>query len=199
MVGCSLQRKRKREDSYNQNNGVHIHLEADHRALGQGDCRVWSARPLQNYDDGFPTAVYDGFNFLAGDFNTSLTQVVPQLKQRNLKVDTCSWHPWLYYTKHSNGIRLGIDSCAIFYVGGDVKCQMPLSVEDITSLAAKASEQSVGPIADRSRSQASGAVPGGPQSRQCKHLDSHAGNNVPGQIWSAYNHKKQIFKSLQTQ
>ena len=85
-----------------------------------------------------PSAVYDDWwnkfahlirdhkvKFLAGDFNMSLTQVVPQLKQSNLKVDTCIWYPWLYETKDSNGICLGMDSCAIFYVGGDVKCQMP--------------------------------------------------------------------------
>ena len=151
----------------------------------------------------FPTAAYDDWwnmlallirdhkvMFLAGAFNMSLTQVVPQLKQRNLKADTCSWYPWLYETKDSNGICLGMDSCAIYYVGGDVKCQMPWSFEDIPSLVEKASERSVGPIADRSRGQASGAVPGGPQSRQYKHLDSYAGNNVPGQIWSSYKSHK---------
>ena len=58
--------------------------------------------------------------------------------------------------------------------------KMPWSFGDVTSLVEKAFEQSVGPIADRSRGQASGGVPGGPQSRQFKHLDSYAGSSVPG-------------------
>ena len=90
----------------------------------------------------FPTAVYDDWwnklahlirdykvNFLAGDFNMSLTEVVRQLKKRGLRIDTCSWYPWLHGSKHKRNICLGIASCVVFYIGGDVKREMPWAFE----------------------------------------------------------------------
>ena len=74
-----------------------------------------------------------------------------------------------------------------------MECQVPWSFEDIVSLVEKASDRILG-TSCRPQSRPmpeGGAVPGGPQSRQYKHsLDAYAGNNVPGQIWSAYKSRK---------
>ena len=70
-------------------------------------------------------------NFLVGDFNMSLTQVVPQLRKRGLAIDTCSWYPWLHTDHSEGGYCLGMDSCAIFYIGGNVECQMPWNIDRI--------------------------------------------------------------------
>ena len=71
---------------------------------------------------------------LVGDFNESLAQVVPRLRERGLLVDCCSWYPFLHDTLHDQGIRLGMDSCAMFHIGGDVRISMPWGYSRIDRL-----------------------------------------------------------------
>ena len=112
-------------------------------------------------------------HFLVGDFNMSLTEVVPQLRARGLTIDTCSWYPWLHEEERIGGYCLGMDSCAIFYIGGDVQVEMPWDnrwVGDILTAAAR--------------------LPQEPQSLVQRGFDTYSGQNLPGQIWSCYKSKK---------
>ena len=102
----------------------------------------------------------------------SLTQVVPQLKARGLKIDTCSWYPWLHMEKDSGGYCLGMDSCAIFCIGGDVRCEMPWNFDSIGDILKAAARPSAGP-----------------QSRQ-ERLDTYSGNNKPSMMWNCYKTKR---------
>ena len=121
--------------------------------------------------------------FLTGDFNMSLTQVRPQLAKRGIAVDCCSWYPWRHGDKECKGSCLGMDSCAMFYIGGEVLCSMPFGFHDIGYLADVASA----PDHELEIRNLSMERLGGPQSRQDNHsLDSHSGNNVPGQHWACY-------------
>ena len=61
-------------------------------------------------------------NFLGGDFNMSLTQVVVELCKRGIKADSCAWTPWLHESAAEHGSRSGIDSVALFYIAGGVLC-----------------------------------------------------------------------------
>ena len=102
----------------------------------------------------------------------SLTQVVPQLRRRGLEIDTCRWYPWLHMEQESGGYCLGMDSCAIFYIGGDVKCEMPWNFDRIGDILKAA----VHPCR-------------GPQSRPDR-LDTYSGDNKPGMLWNQYKSKK---------
>ena len=117
-------------------------------------------------------------NFLCGDFNMSLTQVVPRLRARGLKIDPCSWHPWLHEEKHAQGICLGMDSLAIFYIGGDVRCELEWGFCQIKELTRKAAV----PCTPQSR-------PCRPQSRQMPQLHTYSGNDQPGQVWKLFKSK----------
>ena len=55
----------------------------------------------------------------------SLTQVVPELNKCCFYIDACAWYPWLHESAHMAESRLGIDSMAMFYIGGSVACKMP--------------------------------------------------------------------------
>ena len=79
-----------------------------------------------------------GIQFLAGDFNMSVTQVTVQLRSRGWKVDCVAWYPWMHDTEHLFGQYLGFDSCAIFYIGGTVEVKMTWELGDIDILAAVA-------------------------------------------------------------
>ena len=102
----------------------------------------------------------------------SLTQVVPQLEARGLKIDTCSWYPWLHMENDSGGYWLGMDSCAIVDIGGDVLCEMPWNFDSIGDILKAAARPSPGP-----------------QSRQ-ERLDTYSGDNKPGMLWNCYKSKK---------
>ena len=78
----------------------------------------------ESWDELYRRLVKHEVNLLAGDFNMSLTQVVPRLTARGLNIDTCSWYPWLHEEKHAQEICLGMDSLAIFYIRGDVRCEL---------------------------------------------------------------------------
>ena len=68
--------------------------------------------------------------FLCGDFNMSLTDVPKQLARRGLKCDCVAWYPWKprgafpEVVDPANTPSLGLDSCAIFYIGGTVEVQL---------------------------------------------------------------------------
>ena len=102
----------------------------------------------------------------------SLTQVVPQLRRRGLKIDTCSWYPWLHMEQECGGSCLGMDSCAMFYIGGDVECEMPWNLNRIGDIFKAA----VHPCR-------------GPQSRPIR-LDAYSGDNKPGMLWNRYKSMK---------
>ena len=71
--------------------------------------------------------------FLLGDFNMSLTQVIPRLRARGHLVDTCSWYPWMKMDadESCDGYRLGVDSMGMFHIGGDVDCALTWDFESI--------------------------------------------------------------------
>ena len=90
-----------------------------HRKTMKMECSAEATRTW--WDKLYEMLVTYKVSFLAGDFNMSLTQVVPQLTKRGLRIDTCSWYPWLHETQHERNICLGMDSCVVFYIGGNVK------------------------------------------------------------------------------
>ena len=102
----------------------------------------------------------------------SLTQIVPQLRRHGLKTDTCSWYPWLHMEQQYGGYCLGMDSCMIFYIGGDVECEMPWEFYRIGDLLKAA----VHPCQ-------------GPQSRPNR-LDAYSGDSKPGMLWNRYKSMK---------
>ena len=51
-------------------------------------------------------------DFLVGDWNMSLPQVVPRLTKLGLLVDVCAWYPWLHEEDNQGGYYFGMDSCA---------------------------------------------------------------------------------------
>ena len=61
----------------------------------------------------------------------SLPQVVPRLTALGLRVDLCSWYPWLHDTDHAGGNYFGMDSCTMFHIGGDVLCKMTWDFDKI--------------------------------------------------------------------
>ena len=120
-------------------------------------------------------------NFLVGDWNMSLPQVVPRLSELGLRVDLCAWYPWLHETQEKDGFYFGMDSCAMFYIGGDVACQLIwdyYSIGDILKDAACDPKQ-------RPRSRQYGPV-----------FDVYCGEkngetcNVPGKLWDKFKNKK---------
>ena len=87
--------------------GVHGHYHTmNMKCSNQVTVEWWDK--LKDYIDKY------NVHFVVGDFNMSLTQVVPRLKARGLKIDTCSWYPWLHMEQESGGYCLGMDSCAMF-------------------------------------------------------------------------------------
>ena len=114
-------------------------------------------------------------NFLVGDWNMSLPQVVPRLTRLGLRVDLCAWYPWLHETKEKCGYYFGMDSCAMFYIGGGVACKMQWDFQSIGHILKEA-------ICDPKQR---------PRSRQDGPLfDVYCGDNVPGQLWDKFKNKK---------
>ena len=64
----------------------------------------------------------------------SLPQVVPRLTDLGLRVDLCAWYPWLHCTDKPGGYYLGMDSCAAFYIGGNVSCKLPWDFDSIGTI-----------------------------------------------------------------
>ena len=110
-----------------------------------------------------------GIQFLAGDFNMFLTQVPAALRSRGIRCDCIAWYPWRHATTRVHEQALGLDSCGIFYIGGNVKVSLPWSLEHIDVLTAVAGDMD----------QMS-------QTEQGLALDVYEGQNLPGQHWACY-------------
>ena len=109
-----------------------------------------------------------GINFLAGDFNMSLTEVPKQLRSRGIKCDCVAWYPWQQAAvADAQSQGLGFDSMGIFYLGGRVEVKMPWNHRHVQILAAVT----------------------GTRSGANENLDVYGGANVPGQPWHCYRSK----------
>ena len=162
--------------------GVHGHHHTMNMKFAKETTDEWWDR-LKN------TIVQYGGNFLAGDFNMSLTQVVPRLQARGLQIDTCGWYPWLHEEKGARGHCLGIDSCAMSYIGGNVHCQMQWDIKRIGSLLKSSACRPAGPLS-RTAVAASAAA-------AASELDTYPGVNVPGQLWNVLKSKKRNSQRVQ--
>ena len=134
----------------------------------------------QLWQNKYNGIVEHNVNCLVGDWNMSLPQVVPRLRRLGLQIDLCSWYPWLHKTAQQDGYHLGMDSCAMFYIGGAVRCEMPWAfykIGEILTAAARSPTQ-------------------GPRSR-CEEnpLDTYSGLNTPGKLWWQYKNKRNERKS----
>ncbi len=114
-----------------------------------------------------------GVNFLAGDFNMSLTEVCKQLRMRNIDVSCAAWYPWLHTETEVHGSKLGFDSCGIFYIGGAAEVTPLYGLDQLSKLTAVAGEEL--------------------HEELFLEMDEYKGVNVPGQHWSSYRqgHKNQ--------
>ena len=81
--------------------------------------------------------------FLCGDFNMSLTDVPKQLERRGLKCDCVAWHPWKpggafpEVVDPANTPFFGLDSCAIFYIGGIVTVKLDYGLTSFNHLCSR--------------------------------------------------------------
>ena len=113
--------------------------------------------------------------FLVGDFNMSLPLVVPKLRQMGVKIDMCAWYPWIHTSLCEQGHYLGMDSMGMFYIGGDVVCEMPWTFNSVQELVRKTQRA-------------------GPQLREAQRyyrrfvgLDVYQEENkIPGKMWNCF-------------
>ena len=110
-----------------------------------------------------------GVRFLAGDFNMALTQVVRRLRSRGVRICCCAWYPWRRATISTHNQYLGLDSCAIFHVGGPVLVNLTWGLDDVEFLAA---------VADDNAGEKDGLK-----------LHVYDGQNCPGQPWHCYRNQ----------
>ena len=106
-----------------------------------------------------------GVQILAGDFNMSMTNVIPKLRSHGIQCDCIAWYPWVHKTHRHNGQPLGFDSCAIFYIGGNVQSQLHWGLQHLNTLTAVAATSNKDVFAQ---------------------FDVYAGKNPPGQTWDCY-------------
>ena len=153
--------------------GVH----ANNKTMAQQWPTVWN-----EYWDRLADHIRSrGVNFLAGDFNMSLTEVPGQLRSRGIQCDCVAWYPWKHFNppvpeEMRTTPALGLDSCAIFYIGGTVQVKPEWGLGDVNMLSAIA----ITAVADA-------------------RLDEYVGQNTPGQHWSCYRSeaKKKGDRNLQ--
>ena len=109
-----------------------------------------------------------GIKFLAGDFNMAMLEVVEALRSRGIRIDCAAWYPWYHRTvaPPAEGGPLGIDSCAIFYIGGDASVKVHWGLSEIDRLEAAVAEGADGTV-----------------------LDVYEGTAWPGQPWKCYTPK----------
>jgi hypothetical protein len=110
-----------------------------------------------------------GIQFLAGDFNMSVTEVVKQLRSRGIQSDCIAWYPWQHMTSELHGQKLGFDSCGIFYIGGSVQVSLHWGLNQMDILTA---------VADDMQEQHA--------DEDSQTLDMYCGTNYPGHHWAAY-------------
>ena len=159
--------------------GVHGH----NRTMKLEWPQVW-----KDWWDEFARRVqHFGIQFLAGDFNMSLTEVCKQLRQRQIHCDCVSWCPWLLgrevkgqtndeITTTIEKQRLGFDSCGIFYIGGQVEVIMDFGFSAIEDLIAVAED----------RAAEGQANPQDFPKELLAKLPVFEGMNYPGQLWPCY-------------
>ena len=159
--------------------GVHGH----NRTMKLEWPQVW-----KDWWDEFARRVqHFGIQFLAGDFNMSLTEVCKQLRQRQIHCDCVSWCPWLLkgevkgqtedeITAKIEKQRLGFDSCGIFYIGGNVEVTMDFGFSAIDQLIAVAEDHAAKGQANPQNF---------PKELLAK-LPVFDEMNYPGQLWTCY-------------
>ena len=102
----------------------------------------------------------------------SLTDVPKQLARRGLVCDCVAWYPWQLrgacpaVADPANTPALGLDSCAIFYIGGIVKVKLHYGLTSFNHLCSR----------ERADDYA----------KDYAKLDEYADQNTPGQHWTAY-------------
>ena len=96
----------------------------------------------------------------------SLTQVPVELRNRGIKCDCIAWYPWRHETQRKHEQALGLDSCGIFYIGGNIQATLNWGLEQLGDLTAVAEQM------------------------QESNLDVYHGAQHPGQFWTAYRSKK---------
>ena len=111
---------------------------------------------------------------LSGDFNMSLTKMRAMLWKHNIKCDCIAWYPWMHKEEKTLGSALGLDSCAVFWIGGDIEAKMPWRHKDIPLLTA---------VAEGSKE------PDTPEHEL--QIYPKQGGCVPGQLWRCYFTKKE--------
>lgn len=130
-------------------------------------------------------------NFLTGDFNMSLMEVVPRLKKRDILISTTAWYPWIYKDRCHHGSYLGMDSCWIFHIGGDAECTPAWNINNVGALLREASRAPSPSESERSRFSAFSLQREDRSSGKQKNrrLDIYSGENVPGKHWKCYKTK----------
>ena len=157
------------EVAFKQNIG---HLGKDIRVCGvHGHFRTMKMEWVEAYIafwDRLADAVKTfRIQFMAGDFNMSLTEVPKQLRSRGIDCNCAAWYPWHHDdTMDSTQQSLGFDSCGIFYIGGPVEIKTPWNLGDMQTLTSISTGK---------------PIPG---------LDRYHGQNVPGQPWTCYRSRK---------
>ena len=154
---------------------VHMHHHTANMKYSEEKTKKWWDRISELIVEHNPS-------FLLGDFNMSLTQVIPRLKTRGHMVDACSWYPWMKMDADEScrGYRLGVDSLGMFYIGGDVHCALKWDFDSIGKILKAAAWDADDDIETLRRQ--------GPQSR-LEGFDMFDGNNTPGQLWHRYKSK----------
>ena len=99
--------------------------------------------------------------FLTGDYNMECLHLIEALRSRGIAIDCVAWYPWYHRTvAPTREGPVGIDSCAIFYIGGNALVKLVWGLSQIDKLETA--------VAD----------PG--------ELDVYEGNACPGQSWTCY-------------
>ena len=157
MLSCKV--------GFKQNVG---HLGKSLNCMGvHGHCRTMKMQWKEVY-----TAFWDrladklkqfDIEIMAGDFNMSLTRVVPELSRRGLQCDCIAWYPWIHKTVKCHDQPLGFDSCGVFFIGGNVQVKLHWDLSHLDILTAVADDLH----------------------EDCG-LDRYGPGSVPGQPWQCY-------------
>ena len=135
--------------------GVHGHSRTMKMQWKEVYIKFWDrlAEKIRQYD----------IEVMAGDFNMSLTRVVPELRSRGLQCDCIAWYPWIHKTQKCHDQPLGFDSCGIFFIGGNVQVKLHWDLSHLEVLTAVADDLH----------------------EDCG-LDRYGGGSTPGQPWQCY-------------
>ena len=135
--------------------GVHAHCRTMKIEWRQVYEEFWDrcAEKIRHYD----------IEIMAGDFNMSLTRVVPELSRRGLQCDCIAWYPWIHKTVKCHDQPLGFDSCGVFFIGGNVQVKLHWDLSHLDILTAVADDLH----------------------EDCG-LDRYGPGSVPGQPWQCY-------------